>query len=196
MRIAYFDCFSGISGDMVLGALLDLGVPLEILERELRKIPLTGYSLRAAKEVRGAIVGTRMLVEVKAQSARAFHRIQDDSGSELAKTVQEGPGCFEILPGLSPGSMEYRCPRCTFMKLGRLIPLWILPGGVCLSWLQVDQVSLPVPVGRGFVKPTGLPLPAPATASLPARRADLWQRLPVSSSAYRGSVIAFRWRVF
>ncbi len=54
MKIAYFDCFSGISGDMVLGALLDLGVPGEVLLHELRKIPVSGYTIRERERTAGA----------------------------------------------------------------------------------------------------------------------------------------------
>ena len=47
MTIAYFDCFAGASGDMILGALLDAGAPLEQLSAELAKLGLAGYSLSA-----------------------------------------------------------------------------------------------------------------------------------------------------
>ena len=47
MKIAYFDCFSGISGDMCLGALVDAGVPLKHIEKELKKIPVKGYRLES-----------------------------------------------------------------------------------------------------------------------------------------------------
>lgn len=62
MKIAYFDCFAGISGDMLLGALLDLGLELEALERELRKLPLSGYRLEAARVNKGGIQATKFNV--------------------------------------------------------------------------------------------------------------------------------------
>lgn len=45
MKVAYFDCFSGISGDMTVGALLDAGLEIETLEEELKKLGLSGYQL-------------------------------------------------------------------------------------------------------------------------------------------------------
>ena len=45
MTIVYFDCFSGIAGDMILGALIDLGVDVSFLKNELKKLPLTGYDI-------------------------------------------------------------------------------------------------------------------------------------------------------
>src|SRR6202162_758721 len=68
-RIAYFDCFSGISGDMVLGALVDAGVDLRAMEAELRKRGLEGWSISAEKVKRGTIFATH----VKVASSEGHH---------------------------------------------------------------------------------------------------------------------------
>ncbi len=60
MKIAYFDCFSGISGDMCLGALVDAGVPMEKLKKELKKIPIEGYEIHAKKVKRAGIAATKV----------------------------------------------------------------------------------------------------------------------------------------
>ncbi|MCU1277019.1 MAG: hypothetical protein JWM53_565 [bacterium] len=60
----YFDCFSGIAGDMTLGALLDLGVPEEAVRGELEKLPVKGYRLTRERVRRGALVGTKIQVVV------------------------------------------------------------------------------------------------------------------------------------
>src|SRR5687767_13834140 len=52
MKTLYFDCFSGIAGDMTIGAMLDLGLDFEYLKTELRKVPVEGYELRATRVVR------------------------------------------------------------------------------------------------------------------------------------------------
>ncbi|HZM51190.1 MAG TPA: nickel insertion protein, partial [Vicinamibacteria bacterium] len=64
-RIAYFDCASGASGDMVLGALVDLGLPLDRLRAELAKLPLTGYRIAATKVARAGIQATKVDVVVE-----------------------------------------------------------------------------------------------------------------------------------
>jgi pyridinium-3,5-bisthiocarboxylic acid mononucleotide nickel chelatase len=64
--IAYFDCFSGISGDMVLGALVDAGADVHAIEAELRKLRLPGWSITAKKVQRGAIFATKVNVEMEA----------------------------------------------------------------------------------------------------------------------------------
>ena len=89
MGIAYFDCFSGISGDMVLGALVDAGADLGAIERELRKLKLAGWSISAEKVRRGAIFATKVNVEIQgeAESASAASR-QNASG----RINRESPG--------------------------------------------------------------------------------------------------------
>ncbi len=57
-KLAYFDCFSGISGDMTLGALVDAGADLAHIEADLRKLPVKGWSISAEKVKRGALAAT------------------------------------------------------------------------------------------------------------------------------------------
>ena len=62
MRAAYFNCIGGISGDMVLGALVDAGLPIDSLRRQLSKLPLRGYEITASPDTRAAISGARVTV--------------------------------------------------------------------------------------------------------------------------------------
>jgi uncharacterized protein (DUF111 family) len=64
MKIVYFDCFSGISGDMILGALIDLGLDPKTLTKHLSKLKLSGYEIEVFKEQRGPITGTRVNIKV------------------------------------------------------------------------------------------------------------------------------------
>lgn len=89
--IAYFDCFSGISGDMVLGALVDAGADLAALEGELRKLNLPGWSISAEKVRRGAIVATQ--VKVRAEE----HKSAEQEVSSGAKAQVHGGGHTEDL---------------------------------------------------------------------------------------------------
>src|SRR5687768_9027991 len=65
MKTLYFDCFSGISGDMTVGALLDLGLDLEYLRTELHKLPLEGYELKGSRVVRANMSAMKFDVIVK-----------------------------------------------------------------------------------------------------------------------------------
>jgi len=62
MKVLYYDCFSGISGDMNLGAMLDLGVDKAYLLAELNKLPLTGYKVEITTDARKAISGTKVRI--------------------------------------------------------------------------------------------------------------------------------------
>jgi uncharacterized protein (DUF111 family) len=75
--IAYFDCFSGISGDMTLGALTDLGVPLEWLKEKLTGIPLEGFNISIKKELRQGIYANRIHITVAQElPARNYNDIK------------------------------------------------------------------------------------------------------------------------
>jgi uncharacterized protein (DUF111 family) len=89
MKIAYFDCFSGISGNMVLGALVDAGLELEQLRAELGRLPVSGYALSAEKVRRRGLRGTHIEVEVsEGHVERHLHEIEHIvEGGELPKQV-------------------------------------------------------------------------------------------------------------
>ena len=61
-RLLYFDCFSGISGDMVLGALLDAGLPLDDLKRALGSLAVSGYDVTATRVLRAGVSATKFNV--------------------------------------------------------------------------------------------------------------------------------------
>ncbi len=65
MKIAYFDCFSGVSGDMILGALIDAGFSQEKLNEELKKLSVDNYEFDSKKVLRSAITGTKFDVSIK-----------------------------------------------------------------------------------------------------------------------------------
>ena len=97
MKIAYFDCFSGISGDMCLGALVDAGVSMKKLLRELEKIPLKGYEVRVRKVKRAGIAATKVdvVIEAKSKELRAE--------SEETHSMERGAKSDPTHPPLSKG---------------------------------------------------------------------------------------------
>jgi uncharacterized protein (TIGR00299 family) protein len=100
MRIAYFDCFAGISGDMLVGALLDLGLDLAILERELRKLPLEGYRLQVSKVNKRGIQASKFQVIL---TGPAGDRLADADFQEVELPV-------ETTGQPSPGDPLHRQP--------------------------------------------------------------------------------------
>src|SRR6185436_6401743 len=78
MRTLYFDCFSGISGDMTIGALLDLGLDLGYLRTELEKLPLDGYEIRSSRVVRANISAMKFDVDIEGDPGHAGHEHTHD----------------------------------------------------------------------------------------------------------------------
>jgi hypothetical protein len=179
VKIAYFDCFSGISGDMCLGALVDAGVSLQEIEKRLKGIPVKGYSLASKKVRRSGIAATKVDVVLKGNSGPR-NQIQagnskwnDISKIIMASKLPEGirnkghemfRTLFEAEAQVHGESLakvhlhELSSEDCIVDIFGTLIGL---------SLLGVDAVySSPVNLGGGFVKTAHgiLPVPAPATA--------------------------------
>jgi uncharacterized protein (TIGR00299 family) protein len=174
MRIVYFDCFAGISGDMTLGALVDAGVDLACLRAELAKLPVSGYSLEARVVKRGGFRGTKVdvIVDEKVQPPRRYTDIVAMiSESTLDSAVQQG--ALDIFGRL--GAVEARLhdePLETihFHEVGGVDSIVDVVGAVIgLRALRVDRVmASPVNVGHGSVRTAHglLPVPAPATLEL------------------------------
>ncbi|MCR4434688.1 MAG: nickel pincer cofactor biosynthesis protein LarC [Clostridiales bacterium] len=76
MKVLYFDCFSGISGDMTLGALLDLGIDVEVFKRELSKLNLKGYDIAVEKKASGGITGTDVQVVINEEYERIQQKLK------------------------------------------------------------------------------------------------------------------------
>jgi uncharacterized protein (TIGR00299 family) protein len=172
MKIAYFDCFSGISGDMILGAMLDLGLPEEELLGELKKLPVEGYHFHIAKERRGAISGTRVRIEIHHQPARHYDEIVNlIRSSGLDPLVQERSlAVFERLGKAEAQVHQIPLERVHFHEVGALDSILDVVGSVvAMHRLGIERVyASRIPTGRGFVETHHgtLPVPAPATAVL------------------------------
>lgn len=172
-KALYFDCFSGISGDMALGALLDAGLALDVLCAELGKLNLAGWRLDAEPGVRRAIAGTRALVHAPEQAA---HRHLADvraiiAGSALSpQVVEQSMRVFTQL-AVAEGQVHGIAPeQVHFHEVGALDAIVDIVGVVAgLALLGIEAVyASPLPLGRGWVRAAHgwLPLPAPATLAL------------------------------
>lgn len=107
MRTLHFDCFAGISGDMALGALVDLGLDTDILRGELHKLPITGWSLEFHRDERGGISGTHGVVDIGEQRDHIAHDRDDHHhhhGSPEHHHVhhnnENGPGAHRSWKGI------------------------------------------------------------------------------------------------
>ena len=173
MRIAYFDCPSGASGDMVLGALVDAGCPLEALESALTRLGVDGWRLEARSVERGGIRGTHLAV--RTDPARHFHDLGDMLRPIARSTLPDSVKmrAETVLRRLAEAEARvHRVPveAVHFHEVGDLDTLVDVVGSVAgLDALGVDQVRVsPLPIGGGTVDTAHgrLPVPAPATVEL------------------------------
>ena len=172
MNIAYFDCFSGVSGDMALGALIDLGVPIEALTAGMKQLPLDNWSIETRRERRGAIEGMRVIISAGEQPHRTFSDIQtifNESGLD-PRVREKSLAIFERIADAEGHVHGVPSHHVHFHEVGAVDSILDIAGvAFCLEYLKVEKIySSPVPLGRGFVKTEHgtIPLPAPATSIL------------------------------
>jgi uncharacterized protein (TIGR00299 family) protein len=181
--VLYYDCFSGISGDMNLGAFLDLGVGEMPLRSGLERLGVAGYDLRVGRERRRGIAGTRVEVRLDpgarpaARNLASVRALIADSG--LDERIQSfSRHVFERLADAESRVHDVPPDRVHFHEVGAIDALVDIVGAaICLhdlGWPIV--VSSPVELGSGFARCAhgSLPVPAPATlellAGVPTRR--------------------------
>ena len=184
MTLAYFDCFSGISGDMTLGALVDAGFPLEVLRAELAKLDLTGYTLSSEKVRRSGISATKVhvVLDKKEQPARHLADISRIiNGSSLSPVIQQKSlAIFHRLAEVEAKVHGTTPDRVHFHEVGAVDALVDIVGSVIgLEHLGITEIiGSPVNVGSGTVHMAHgkLPVPAPATV-------ELLRNIPLYSSS-------------
>jgi len=174
MKIAYFDCFAGISGDMILGALVDLGLDLRILEERLKNLRLDGFHLEAHKVKRCALTGTK--VEVVVDHHQHAHRhlshiLELIEASDLtSKSKQDCVAIFRRLAEAEAKVHGTSVEQVHFHEVGALDSIVDIVGSaVALNELGLERIySSPLHLGSGFVMAEHgrLPVPAPGTAEL------------------------------
>ena len=179
MKIAYFDCSAGISGDMCLGALVDAGVPLKEMEKGLKALPVRGYRLETRKVKRAGVAATKVDVlvqksKVKSQKSEARRwtdinkLIKDSSLPDGIK--QRGLGLFKRLFQAEGRVHGEEYTRTHLHELGAVDCIVDIFGTLIgLDILGVERMySSALNLGRGFVRTEHgrLPVPTPATAEI------------------------------
>lgn len=173
MKIAYFDCFSGISGDMTVGALLDAGLKVEILEKELKKLGLSGYQLEVNKVVKKGISATQFKVKIKEEGVeRRFRDILAIlKKSKLDKEIKKETEKIFFNIALAESKIHRKnIDEIHFHEVGGLDSIIDITSTVIgIKKLGIKEVySSALPLGKGFVECAHgvIPVPAPATLEL------------------------------
>lgn len=190
----YLDCFAGISGDMAVAALLDCGVPLEVLQAELRGLGLGGYQIAANRTARNGIAATTFRVEVE---DNPLHRQWADIRQMLRSSSLQPPVkkmALAIFTTLAEGEAKVHnidVDQVCFHEVGAVDSIIDIVGfAICLHHLAIKQVVCsPLPMGSGLVSCSHglLPLPAPAVCEIlqdvPVYGVDLQQELVTPTGA-------------
>lgn len=196
MRIAHFDCFSGISGDMVLGAFVDAGLPVAKLRRELAKLGLDGYTISAERVTRHHLAGTQVHIRVS-KSASQPHRnlktiLKLISSSALSKRVKaDASAVFTRLGEAEAAVHDTSIDKVHFHEVGAVDSILDIVGAaVAMAELGIERVtSSAVPLGSGTIEVAHgiLPVPAPATMRLltgvPVYQSDVEHELVTPTGA-------------
>jgi uncharacterized protein (TIGR00299 family) protein len=179
-RVLYFDCFSGVSGDMALGAMLDAGLPLEELKGALGSLAVSGFDVSAVRVLRAGLSATRFTVHEHggAQHDHGHHAhrhlsaifgLIDKSALSTAGRTR-AKAMFQRLAEVEAGIHQMPVEKVHLHEVGALDSIIDIVGIVfALEWAGADRVVCsPLNVGGGMVQSAhGLfPVPAPATVKL------------------------------
>lgn len=174
MRIGYFDCFSGCSGDMILGALVDAGLPLDELQGALDGLGVSGIRLGAERVKRGAFRGTliRVATEEHGHPHRHLSHIRRvlDAAALPAEVRADAGRIFQRLAEAEASAHGVAVEKIHFHEVGALDAIADIVGatwGIRRLGLEAIHVS-PINLGSGLVKGAHgtMPVPAPGTAAL------------------------------
>jgi uncharacterized protein (TIGR00299 family) protein len=195
MQIGYFDCFSGASGDMILGALVDAGLDVESLRQAIADLGVPGIDLSAEKVKRGPFVGTRVIVRTD-EGAHPHRHLTDIEkileGARIPEAVRaDARRIFRRLAEAEAAVHGTTPERIHFHEVGALDAIADIVGAAWgIRHLGLDRVlASPVNLGGGFVQAAHgrIPVPAPGTAALlagvPAYGSDLNAELTTPTGA-------------
>lgn len=174
MRIAYFDCFSGISGDMILGAMIDAGLEVKALQEGLSKLKLPGCGIEIRRVRRGGLSAVKVdvLNRKNLPPLTTFPEIERQiRKSALPQPVQDRSlAIFNRLAKAEAAVHGRKRSQTHLHEVGEVDTLVDVIGTVIgLSLLKIDRIiASPIHVGTGEAQTqSGLfPIPAPATAAL------------------------------
>ncbi|MFD2670749.1 LarC family nickel insertion protein [Marinicrinis sediminis] len=191
MKILYLDCFSGISGDMFLAALIDAGADVSYIKQELGKLNLSGFELQTKNVVKNGITSVKADVVVTEAAAHTHHRHYTDivqliEQANLAPDVTATALDIFLRIGKAEGKIHgIPLEKVHFHEVGAVDSIVDTVGAaLALHSLQVDRVlSSPIPMGSGFVRCDHGLYPVPAPAAL-----EIMKGLPLAHSVHKAEL--------
>ena len=174
MAIAYFDCFAGAGGDMIVAALLDAGADLDELRGQLSCLDLEGYSLRTEMVTRGGIAGRRFIVDVEERDHPHRHLsgilALIDGASLPQRPADRARRIFTRLAQAESQVHNITIEQVHFHEVGAVDSIVdVVAACLAMELLHVERIYCsPIALGSGTIECSHgtLPVPAPATARL------------------------------
>lgn len=182
-KILYLDCFSGISGDMMIGALLDAGLDIDFLSKELDKLGLKGYRIKRSNVMTDAISAVKFDVEITGKQVERNYsdiRVLIMESSLVEKVKKTSLDIFETIAGAEAKIHGKDISDVHFHEVGAVDSIIDIVGtAIGLYELKIEKIlSSHVPLGSGSIDTSHgkLPIPAPATLEIlkgvPVYRSD------------------------
>jgi len=175
MNIAYFDCFAGAAGDMIVGSLIDAGADFDSLRKAIMSLPLNGFEIRCEKVTRAPLSGTKFHVDMASEHTHHHRGLSDileiignSDLSDFAKDISSRT--FKTLARAESEVHGIELEKVHFHEVGAIDSIVDIVGSaICLDLLNVRRiVCSPIPLGSGTVECDHgiMPVPAPATVRL------------------------------
>lgn len=191
MRVLYFDAFAGVSGDMTVGALLSLGLPLETVRAALAELPLDGAEVGAFERTVNGIRAWKFQVHVPAQAPHAHRSFRDIRAMLLEAKLEPGvrQRALDIFQRLAvaEGRVHGVPPDdVTFHEIGAVDSIAdIVAAAVGLAYFRIEAAyTSKLPLGSGFVRAQHGTLPVPSPATM-----ELLRAFPVMLGAGEGELV-------
>ena len=190
MKVLYFDCFAGAAGDMILGALLDAGLPFEELKRALGSLAVEGWDVSVDRVIKTGVAATKFRVHEHAHQGSGIgdqgsgHHHHHDHGhhslAEIRAAISRSSlseagkaRAIEMFQRLGEAEAAIHCipiDQIHLHEVGALDSIIDIVGAVfAIEWFKADRIVVsPINVGSGMVRTEHgvFPVPAPATVSL------------------------------
>jgi uncharacterized protein (TIGR00299 family) protein len=192
-RVLFLDAPSGLAGDMIVAALVDLGVPRKVVVDAIAALPMTGFHLHFGTRVRSGIVASSFEVHVESeQPPRTYATIRAmlDSTRLPGGVRDRAQRIFHRLAVAEAKVHRSSVDDVHFHEVGAVDALADVVGSAAaFAYLGAEIIVSPLPMGRGFVRAAHgtLPLPAPATveclAGLPTYDAGIDRELVTPTGA-------------
>jgi len=188
MKIVYFDCFSGISGDMSLAALVDAGADIHYIESELSKIKIEPFSLELKRVIKCGISALKIDVIINPDTKPKHHRHYSEIMEIIIRAgfnervTAISLAIFEKIAIAEAKIHQTTIEKVHFHEVGAIDSIVDVVGvALALDSLQVERIyASPVPLGSGIVHcDHGIyPVPAPATL-------EMMRGLPIAPTAFK-----------